>query len=139
MALLFTLLAAVLVLIARRRGPDAAGLWRATTLAVGAYVLLVPTAMHPWYVLWVVPFLCANPSPALLFFSAAVTLSYSQYVVEPQSMPWWAWLAEYGPLYALVIWEWRAGRFGPRALAWQTSGGRAVGAGEPRTTDLTAR
>ena len=52
-----TLLAAVLVWIARTRRHDAIGLWRATALAVGAYVLLVPTAMHPWYVLWVVPFL----------------------------------------------------------------------------------
>ena len=139
MALLFILLAAVLVWIARTRGHDAAGLWRATALAVGAYVLLVPTAMHPWYVLWVVPFLCANPSPAMLFFSAAVTLSYLQYVVEPQSMPWWAWLAEYGPLYALVAWEWRRGRFGQGAPAWQIAGRQAVGAGSPRTKDLTAR
>lgn len=139
MALLFTLLGAALVLIARTRKPEAAGLWRATALAVGAYVLLVPTAMHPWYVLWVVPFLCVNPSPALLFFSAAVTLSYVQYVVEPQVMPWWAWLAEYGPLYALVVWEWRAGRFGPGALDGQIARRQAVGADSPRTTDVSAR
>jgi len=133
MALLFTLLAAVLVWIARTSHHDAAGLWRATALAVGAYVLLVPTAMHPWYVLWVVPFLCVSPAWALLFFSGAVTLSYTQYLVEPESLPWSAWLAEYGPFYALVVWEWRAGRLGRGAY-----GGQAVGVSSPRAANLTA-
>jgi len=132
--LLFTLLAAVLVWIARTSRNDASGLWRATASAVGAYVLLVPTAMHPWYVLWVVPFLCVSPAWALLFFSGAVTLSYTQYLVEPESMPWWAWLAEYGPFYALVVWEWRAGR-----LSREAFGGQAVGPGSPRTAGVTAR
>jgi hypothetical protein len=38
-------------------------------------------------------------------------LSYMSYVVEPAPIPWWAWLAEYGPLYALLILS------GVRALA----------------------
>jgi hypothetical protein len=130
MALLFALLAAVLVWIARTSRPDAAGLWRASALAAGAYVILVPTAMHPWYLLWVVPFLCVRPSPALLFFSAAVTLGYTQYLLEPQTLPWWAWLAEYGSLYALLIWGWRAGA---------PVGAPAGGARALRTPDMTAR
>ncbi len=134
MALLFALLAAVLVWIARTSRPDAASLWRATALAVGAYVILVPTAMHPWYVLWVVPFLCSHSSPALLFFSAAVTLGYTQYLVEPQTLPWWAWLAEYGPLYALLVWGWRVG-----ASAGHAVGSHVNGAGALRTPDMTAR
>ncbi len=133
-ALLFALLGAVLVWIARTSRPDAAGLWRATALAVGAYVVLVPTAMHPWYVLWVVPFLCFRPSLALLFFSAAVTLGYTQYMVETQTLPWWAWLAEYGPLYALLVWGWRAG-----TSANPTVGSQVGGAGALRTPDMTAR
>jgi len=134
MALLFSLMAAVLVWIARTSRHNAAGLWRATALAVGAYVLLVPTAMHPWYVLWVVPFLCVSPAWALLFFSGAVALSYTQYLVEPESLPWWAWLAEYGPFYALVIWEWRTGRLSREAV-----GGQADRPGSPTTPALTAR
>ena len=134
MTFLFALLAAVLVWIARTSRNDATGLWRATALAAGAYILLVPTAMHPWYVLWVVPFLCVSPAWALLFFSGAVTLSYTQYLVEPESMPWWAWLAEYGPFYALVVWEWRAGR-----LSREAFGGQAVGPGSPTTARVTAR
>jgi alpha-1,6-mannosyltransferase len=134
MALLFALLAAVLVWIARTSRPEAAGLWRATALAVGAYVILVPTALHPWYVLWVVPFLCVRPSPAMLFFSAAVTLSYAQYLVEPQTLPWWAWLAEYGPLYALLVWGWRAA-----ASAGHAVGSQVGGAGALRAPDMTGR
>src|SRR6266446_4583056 len=101
MALLFAALAATLVIIGRRAGQDPPGLWRASTLAVCSYLLLVPTAMHPWYVVWVVPFLSVRPSPAWLWFSGAVTLSYVAYVVTPAPLPWWAWLLEYGPLYAL--------------------------------------
>ena len=85
MTLLFALLAAVLIWIVRTS--DAAGLWRATAPTVGAYVLLVPTAMHPSYVLWAVTFLCFRPSTAVLFFSGAVTLFYTQYLVEPQTLP----------------------------------------------------
>jgi alpha-1,6-mannosyltransferase len=103
MALLFTTLAVVLVVIGRRRAQDPHGLWQASALAVGAYLLLVPTALHPWYVMWIVPFLCVQPSPAWLWFSGAVTLSYVAYVVAPAPLPWWAWLLEYGPLYTLLL------------------------------------
>lgn len=111
MALLFALMAAVLIGIGRARGDDPAALARAGALAVGTYLLLVPTSMHPWYVLWIVPFLCVSPSPPWLFFSGAVVLAYMSYVMEPAPIPWWAWLAEYGPLYALLILS------GVRALA----------------------
>jgi len=103
MALLFATLAAALVIIGRRARHNPAGLWQTSALAVGAYLLLVPTAMHPWYVVWVVPFLCARPSPAWLWFSGAVPLSYVAYVVAPAPLPWWAWLLQYGPLYALLL------------------------------------
>lgn len=103
MALLFAVLAAALVAIGRWSAPGAQGLWRASALAAGAYLLLVPTAMHPWYVLWIVPFFCAGPSPAWLWFSGAVALSYVAYVGAPAPFPWWAWLAQYGPLYALLL------------------------------------
>ena len=69
--------------------------------------------MHPWYVLWMVPFLCLGPSRAWLYFSGAVVLSYVEYLGSPGvGLPWWAWLAEYGPLYALLLYEWRAGGWG---------------------------
>lgn len=102
MGALFATLAAVLVGIGLTRAEGSRALWRATALAIGAYLLLVPTAMHPWYVLWMVPFLCVGPAPAWLFFSGAVTLSYVEYVAETP-MPWWAWLGQWGPLYVLLL------------------------------------
>jgi len=103
MVLLFALLAGVVVWVGRANEGQAAGLTRAGALAVAAYLLLVPTSVHPWYALWMVPFLCFQLWPAWLYFSGAVTLSYVSYVVKPAPLPWWAWLAEYGPLYALLI------------------------------------
>jgi hypothetical protein len=102
MAALFATMLAALVTIARTRGAEPEGTWKAAALAAGAYLLLVPTSMHPWYVMWMVPFLAITPSPAWLYFSGAVTLSYLKYVVEPAPFPWWAWVAEYVPLYALL-------------------------------------
>jgi len=109
MILLFALMAGVVIWIGRANGGDAAGMTRAGALAVGSYLLLVPTSMHPWYALWIVPFLCFWLWPAWLYWSGAVTLSYVSYVVAPAPIPWWAWLAEYGPLYALLLHSgWRA-------------------------------
>ncbi len=103
MALLFSLMAGILAWIGRTNGGNAAGMTSAGALAVGTYLLLVPTSMHPWYVLWIVPFLCFRLWPAWLYFTGAVTLSYMSYVVEPAPIPWWAWLAEWGPLGALLL------------------------------------
>ena len=109
MALLFGLMAVVLVWIGRAHGGEAGGMIHAGALAVAAYLLLVPTSMHPWYAMWIIPFLCFHRWPAWLYFTGGVTLSYMSYVVAPDPIPWWAWLAEYGPLYALLLWAgWRA-------------------------------
>ncbi len=118
--LLFGLLAAVVVWIGWTKRDDAAGLYQATALAVGAYLVLVPTSMHPWYVLWMIPFLCVRPSPAWLYFSGAVALSYVSYVAGPSGLPWWAWLGQYGPLFALL------GASGYRFLAQRMAGTVAV-------------
>lgn len=113
MASFFALMAGALLWIGRGSRPDAAGAWRSTALAIFTYLLLVPTSMHPWYVLWAVPFLCAAPPPGWLYFSGAVTLSYVKYVVEPAPFPWWIWVGEYLPLYGLLAvdaWRSRTGR-----------------------------
>jgi len=54
-------------------------------------------------VVWIVPFLCLSPWPAWLYFTGAVSISYVSYVVKPAPIPWWAWLAEYGPFYVLLL------------------------------------
>lgn len=111
--LLFVVLLGALLWIGRQSAT--ATLDRAGAAAIGAYLALVPTAMHPWYVVWIVPFLCLVPSPAWLYFSGAVSLSYVAYLVRPAPLPAWAWLAQYGPLFGLLAVEaWRS-RAGHRA------------------------
>jgi alpha-1,6-mannosyltransferase len=120
MAFLFLALLGTLLWIGRRT--PTATLARTGAAAIGAYLALVPTAMHPWYVVWMVPFLCLTPSPAWLYFSGAVSLSYVAYLVAPAPLPAWAWLAQYGPLFGLLALEaWRSrstrSRDGGHALA----------------------
>jgi alpha-1,6-mannosyltransferase len=120
MALLFAVLLGALVWIARG---GSTGLARTGAAAVGAYLALVPTAMHPWYVVWIVPFLCLAPSLAWLYFSGAVSLSYVAFIVAPDPLPAWAWLAQYAPLFGLLAVE-----------AWRARAGRPALAAAPRTT-----
>jgi len=50
--------------------------------------------------------------------SGAVTLSYVKYVVGPAPFPWWAWAAEYLPLYAILgVTAWRTLARRP-AVSW---------------------
>ncbi len=107
MLLLFGLLAGVLLAIRRRLHESAHGVFAAGLAAVGAYLLLVPTALHAWYVVWIVPFLAVRPSPGWLWFSGAVTLSYLDYAWRPALFPYWAWALEFLPLWGLLLWEHR--------------------------------
>ena len=100
----------MLLLIARGRPEDAPGVLGAGMAAVAAYLLLAPTAMHPWYAVWIVPFLTVRPSPAFLWLTGALVLSYLKYVWEPAGLPLWARALEYLPLYGLLAWEWLSGR-----------------------------
>lgn len=110
MLLLFGVLFAVLQKIARWRMEDAAGVFRAGMAAVAAYLVLVPTAMHPWYAVWILPFLTVRPSPAWLWFTGAVALSYLNYPWRPTGSPLWVRALEFLPLYGLLTWEWWSGR-----------------------------
>jgi alpha-1,6-mannosyltransferase len=105
MLLLFSLLGHVLLRIRSRLREDADGIFMAGFAAVAAWLLLVPTALHAWYVMWIVPFLAVVPSVAWVWLTGAVSLSYLKYGWS--ELPLWARVAEFIPLYALVIWEWR--------------------------------
>jgi alpha-1,6-mannosyltransferase len=104
---LFGLLFFVLITIRRRLQEDARGVFAAGFAAVGAYLVLVPTALHAWYVVWIVPFLAVKPSPGWLWLSGAVTLSYLAYAWWPAPFPVWARALEFLPLAALLAWEHR--------------------------------
>jgi hypothetical protein len=107
LALSATLLA-VLARVRRRLVENANGVFRAARAAVAAYLLLVPTALHAWYAIWLLPFLTVAPSPGWLWFTGAIAMSYLTYAWG--ALPFWARALEFFPLYALLVWEWRATR-----------------------------
>ncbi len=104
---LFGLLVYVLITIRRRLQEGADGVFSAGLAAVGAYLVLVPTALHAWYVMWIVPFLTVRPVFAWLWFSGAVAVSYLDYAWKPAPFPFWARALEFLPLGAWLAWEHR--------------------------------
>lgn len=54
----------------RRWGPGRTLYW-----TIGAALLVSPT-IHPWYVLWILPFACLYGGTAWILFTATVTLAY---------------------------------------------------------------
>ena len=80
--------------------------YRATFITLGAYVLLSPT-MHPWYLLWVLPFLPFFPHPAWLLFSGLIVLAYEVLMDYVHTGVWqektWVLWAQYAPLYIGLI------------------------------------
>ncbi|MEW6571324.1 MAG: hypothetical protein AB1390_09155 [Nitrospirota bacterium] len=72
-------------------------------ILIGLFVIVTPTALHPWYILWLIPFLAFYPSPAWLIFSCAVSLSYLKYITPDGKMPSWVLFLEYIPLFVLLI------------------------------------
>ncbi len=79
---------------------------RAIFLFTGTVLLLGPV-MHPWYLLWILPWLTLFPSPAWIALSGLIPLSYTG--------AGWARPVEYGVFFALlaaglVAGRWRPGR-----------------------------
>ena len=60
-----------------------------------AIVLVLQPAVHPWYILWILPWLCLYPSPAWLLLTALIPLAYLD-------AAWVKW-AEYLPFYAMLL------------------------------------
>jgi hypothetical protein len=100
MLFLTALFGAVALYVARTgEGKDIP--WRAY-LMVSAYLLLLPTSFHPWYLVCILPFLCVYPSWGWLYLSGAITLSYLKYVQETGILPFGIRLLEFLPLYVLL-------------------------------------
>ena len=79
--------------------------------AIGLYLLTLPTAFHPWYALWLVPWLCIRPRAAWLWLLGALPLSYLKYAMPDGVMPGWVRPIEFIPTFALLAWAaWRARR-----------------------------
>jgi hypothetical protein len=70
------------------------------------FILLSPT-VHPWYLLWLVPYLALRPNPAWMGFTGLVMLSYHVLIGYAATGVWeealWVRLAEYGGLAAIWL------------------------------------
>ena len=101
--------------------------------AIGAFVLLTP-ALHPWYVLWLLPFVVVGGSWAWIVLALLVPLGYRPLDVWLAGGPWrdplWTRLLEHGlTLVALAIDRWQTSgiivKFGephPRRSRWSQGG-----------------
>ncbi len=105
-AALAALLAAALFAIALRSADTEAAVFGSL-----AALLLVSPTLHPWYLLWVLPFAARRRHPAFLYLSFAVVLSYALLVPVPWLPGPAVYALEYVP-FALLLGR---GFLGPRA------------------------
>jgi alpha-1,6-mannosyltransferase len=96
-------LAAAWLALARRRDADPVANARRLALA---FVLLLPTAVHPWYALWLVPLLALSPSAAGIWIAGLLPLSYLKYAAAGEVMPAWIPVVEWLPALALLGLTW---------------------------------
>jgi hypothetical protein len=106
-AVLAVALAGTAILVPRRAGDPMA----VTGIVFGAVLFFSPT-VHPWYAVWLVPFLVFLPPPIRRVAVALVALLPLSYVVYWQQSrtgvwhePAWLWLVVWGPVSALGAWS----------------------------------
>jgi hypothetical protein len=97
--LLGLLLAGALLVIASR----VHGLEACVFASLAALLLLSPT-LHPWYLLWVLPFAARRREPAFLFLSFCAPLSYALLYPLPGVSAALVLAAEYVPFALLLGW-----------------------------------
>jgi hypothetical protein len=79
---------------------------KAVFTVMAAWTLLTPT-LHPWYVVWIIPFLCIFPNAAWILFTGLVFISYDVLQDYHASGIWKESLKirlwEYIPFYVLLF------------------------------------
>jgi len=96
---------------------DQKRLFKQSFWLLGLYLILTPT-FHPWYIIWLIPFLCVFNERSWIILSGLVVLSYTVYIEFDSHVVWqevwWARALEYVPFYLLLVYELR--RYG----GWDT-------------------
>jgi len=71
-------------------------------------VFILSPVQNPWYLCWVVPFLCFFKWRSLVLLTGLVGLYYMEFYLDYQDLneylPWLPWI-EYTPFYLLLAWE----------------------------------
>jgi len=101
-------LVGVVVLFAFYQSYRQKDLLRYAYLVTGCTLVLSPT-VYPWYLCWIVPFLCFYTSRAWLFLTGAVVLSYTVWPHFYRSglweVSWLVMLIEYAPFFGLLVYD----------------------------------
>ena len=75
---------------------------------VGAYLLLTPT-FQPWYLIWIVPFLCFFPNRAWMLLTGLAVIAYNVLIQFTQTGIWheatWVRYVQFIPFYTLLIFD----------------------------------
>ncbi len=101
------LLATLIILLRKeinRLSELLSGLW-----VIGTAMVLFTLTLHPWYLLWLLPFLAIQPRAAWIYLSGAIALSYLFYMV-PTPARVAIGVVEYPPF--LLLLGWQRGAFG---------------------------
>jgi hypothetical protein len=109
------LLGVVLVGIAARGGEPEGAVFA----SLGAFLLFSPT-LHPWYLLWVLPFAAKRREPAFLYLSSVAPLAYGLLYPLGAMTPTEIRVLEYAPftlLLGVTSWRSRTQRPLPRGRA----------------------
>jgi hypothetical protein len=105
-------LAGLAIVVRARRDDD---VLRHAFVAFAVVLLAVPT-LYPWYVAWVVPFLCLFVNRAWILFTALVLLSYLVWPLWEATGEWrlpaWVLALEYVPFLLLLVVDGRRGHRG---------------------------
>jgi len=107
--LVFTAIFAAILLcavgLAWIRHKDTSSALRFSYYLASLQIIFTGASLHPWYVIWIIPFLVLFPSPAWLYFSFAVCLSYLAYGSPGEILPGWVRHTEYIPFFILLAAE----------------------------------
>ncbi|MBI4180041.1 hypothetical protein HY522_11535 [bacterium] len=90
----------LMALLARNKYDSPRRAARAILLLLFASLVLSPI-VNPWYVTWIVPFLCLTISPAMLALTALVNVSYAGFIDSREIL--WLTAVEWGIVLGLII------------------------------------
>lgn len=81
---------------------------RRSMVILGAILLCSPVS-NPWYVMWIVPFLCFVPHASWMLLSMTCMAYYLYFIPEPRAYVPGVWEAQYIPFFLLLLYEIRYG------------------------------
>lgn len=67
---------------------------------IGALIIFSPT-VDPWYIIWIIPFICFFPNMGWLVLSGSSVIAYCYYWQNRDF--WWIRTVEYAPFYVFLI------------------------------------